>query len=291
MSDNSNADALIALLLFGQNKTSLTTTAVALDGLKPSEREQRNKRQRERYRNLTEEEKARRVRRVPRVATRMPWDSPWYKLLRSENVSGMITVTGYDYEHFHDLLKDFTPIFDANSPYTDAEGFLKSKDPLQQRGRPRLITADACLGMVLYWTRTSCYHWTIAQYFGLTGTCCDLWLRYGKRVLLEVLRNREDAAVKMPSEEKLTQYVGAIQSKYEHLDNVAFVCDGCKVLVQKASDNLMQRSYYNGWKCDHFITNLFVFAPDGTIVAAMLNLCATRVRPQTRSCRFLTSCQ
>ena len=33
----------------------------------------------------------------------------------------------------------------------------------------------------------------------------------------------------------------------------------------------MQSQYYNGWKHDHYVTSVFVFAPDGKIVAMTVN--------------------
>ena len=30
--------------------------------------------------------------------------------------------------------------------------------------------------------------------------------------------------------------------------------------------------YYNGWKVDHYVTNVFVFVPDGTIPIAFFNV-------------------
>ncbi len=30
--------------------------------------------------------------------------------------------------------------------------------------------------------------------------------------------------------------------------------------------------YYNGWKADHYVTNVFVFVPDGTIPIAFFNV-------------------
>ena len=47
--------------------------------------------------------------------------------------------------------------------------------------------------------------------------------------------------------------------------------DGLKILFCKAGDQLKQAGFCNGWKCDHYITNLCVFGPDGTIHAALLN--------------------
>ena len=75
----------------------------------------------------------------------------------------------------------------------------------------------------------------------------------------------------MPTKEKVEQYIGAISSLYENLPNAGYVGDGLKILICKAGDQLKQSGFYNGWKCDHYITNLYVFGPDGTILAALLN--------------------
>jgi hypothetical protein len=167
----------------------------------------------------------------------------------------------------------FTPLFYSNSPYLreEDEGAISAVNDKETRGRPRAINAAACLGLVLYWTRTSCHIWTLAQFFGLTASPCCLWLRFGKRLLLNILAQREDAQIKLPTEAKLQQYVDCIGNKYPRLTNVAYVGDGLKVLLQKAGDNGKQNAFYSGWKTDHFITNLFVFAPDGTIIMCMLN--------------------
>jgi hypothetical protein len=168
------------------------------------------------------------------------------------------------------LLALFVPIFLANSPYSQ-DGAVCEVNEDETRGRPRLSNAAACLGLVLYWSRISCHLWTIAPYFGLTASPCCLWLRFGKRTLLHILAQREDAQIKLPAEAKLQQYVDCIGNKYPRLTNVAYVGDGLKILLQKAGDNGKQNAFYSGWKTDHFITNLFVFAPDGTIIMCMLN--------------------
>lgn len=232
----------------------------------------RNRRRRERYAALSEEKRRRRQRKVPRASTLEPPKSPWTYLYESNNLEGFITVTGLDPSCFKDLLQDFAPLFNSHSPYTHSDGEIRKIDRnLIPRGRPRKITADACLGMVLFWTRTTCYYWTIAGFFGLTGSPCELWLRFGKRLLLEVLRTREEAKIWMPDQTLLEKYVGSISLKYPGLQDVAYVGDGLKILLEKSTDNAKQNAFYKGWKCDHFITNLFIFAPDGTIIAAILN--------------------
>ena len=232
----------------------------------------RNRKRRERYAELSYEQKIRRTRKVPRIATLPPCKSSWAYLYGSDNVQGFITVTGIDPPSFRKLLHKFSTLFHSHSPYALEDGNIRPISPGQNRpGRPRKITADACLGMTLFWTRTTCYYWTIAGFFGLTGSPCELWLRFGKRMLLQVLRNRDDSKIKMPSEQKVAKYIGSIGQLYNGLSDVAYVGDGLKILVEKSGDNAKQNAFYNGWKCDHFITNLFLFAPDGTVIAAILN--------------------
>ena len=232
----------------------------------------KNRKRRERYAQLSEEDRTRRARKVPRMATLQPCESPWALLYASDNVQGFITVTGLDPTCFRALLANFKALFDSHTPYAKYDGNIRRVSPdRERRGRPRKITAHACLGLTLYWTRTTCYYWTIAGFFGLTASPCELWLRFGKRMLLQVLRNREDAKIRMPNEETLGQYLGSINLAYNKLTNVAYVGDGLKILIEKSGDNVKQNAFYNGWKCDHFVTNLFIFAPDGTIIAAILN--------------------
>ena len=52
---------------------------------------------------------------------------------------------------------------------------------------------------------------------------------------------------------------------------MAYVGDGLKILLEKTGDDMKQESFYNRWKSSHYITNLLIFAPDGTIVMAVLN--------------------
>ena len=42
-------------------------------------------------------------------------------------------------------------------------------------------------------------------------------------------------------------------------------------MLESTSDESTQSMFYNGYKCDHFITNLFLFTPDGKIAASYFN--------------------
>ena len=48
--------------------------------------------------------------------------------------------------------------------------------------------------------------------------------------------------------------------------------DGLKLLLQQSGDVYIQKRFYNGWTHDHYISCVFVFAPDGTIAICAYNL-------------------
>ena len=102
----------------------------------------------------------------------------------------------------------------------------------------------------------------------LLGIVWIFWAGYLVRLLLQILPQRTDAQVQMPSEEKLTEYKQVVTARHPALKNTCFVADGMEVLIGWSGLFLKQEA---GWKGDHFITNLFVFCPDGTICAALIN--------------------
>ena len=229
-----------------------------------------NQKRRERWAAMSEIEKNERTRSIPQHSLPQPHESPWNIAYNSNSQRALITLTGLNREAFNQLHKEFAPLFLALTPYTE-DGSIQPVVAHERRGRLRKISSHACLGLVLMWARTTCQYWVLSGLFGLVGTCCGLWLRFGKRILLVVLSGREDSQIKLPNADKVNCNREAIKHRYPALTNVASVGDGLKILLQKAGDQQTQEAFYNGWKSGHYITNLFVFAPDGTIIMSMIN--------------------
>ena len=229
-----------------------------------------NQRRRERWAAMSQVEKEERNRSIPRISLPDPQQSPWNIAYHSKSERALITLTGLNHEAFNRLHMEFAPLFWSTTPYTP-DGSIGHVRSTERRGRPRKISSHACLGLVLMWTRTTCQYWVLSGSFGLVASCCGLWLRFGKRILLSVLSGRADSQIKLPDGDKVNRYREAIQNRYPALTNAAIVGDGLKILLQKAGDQQTQEAFYNGWKSGHYITNLFVFAPDGTIVMSMIN--------------------
>jgi hypothetical protein len=53
---------------------------------------------------------------------------------------------------------------------------------------------------------------------------------------------------------------------------VAFSTDGLKLTIESSGEEpLIENAFYNGWKCAHYVGNIFLFAPNGTIPACVIN--------------------
>ena len=107
--------------------------------------------------------------------------------------------------------------------------------------------------------------------FGITGSVASLFLRFGRRILLKILAKDDQAAIKMPSVDEMASFQEAIGSKYSMLKDVFCVFDGLKLTLEQSGDFVIQNMFYNGWTHDHYVGNVFVFAPSGVIIACVLN--------------------
>jgi hypothetical protein len=170
------------------------------------------KKREERFRDLLSPEgRQRRDRNIPRNALLVPHESPWQKMFRSGDDGACITVTGFDFKTFHSMLELFTPNFDAFTPWTGKQDGLTYKrvTPLKAkgRGRRRMVSAISCLGLVLAWYRFRGGEFILQGWFGFTGTQANVWLRFGRCMLIKCLIKHEDARVAFPSDEKVLQYI------------------------------------------------------------------------------------
>ena len=133
------------------------------------------------------------------------------------------------------------------------------------RGRPRLISARDCLGLVLGWTRTRGSNMVLQIIFGMTSTSVSMYLRFGRRILIKVLTNEPSAAIRIPDYNTIRMYQQVVQERHPNLQGVWCTMDGLKLYLQQSGNACIQNNFYNGWTHDHYVTNVIVFCPDGTI--------------------------
>ncbi len=130
-----------------------------------------------------------RQRRIPRVSLQDATHSAWNTLFHFGNDQALITLTGLDFATFNWLSPKFSILDDTHSPFDDPDGrIVRPLDnlPVNQGGRPRMLSGADCLGLCLAWTRTRGSVMVII--FGMTGTSVSMYLRFGRRILIEVLK-------------------------------------------------------------------------------------------------------
>lgn len=220
------------------------------------------------HRALSFEDRQLRQRRIPRISLQDANKSSWRWLFHSENDQALITLTGLDHATFHYLLQLFQPIFDNYTPFGNGDHIHK----ISPRGRKRTVMALDILGLVLAWTRTRGSLLSLQLQFGLSMTNLTTYLRFGRRIVVEVLKNNPLASIAIPSPAKVEEYKQLVKEKYPALPDVWASMDGLKTPIQQASTTKQQAYFYNGWKHNHYVTSVFCFCPDGTIPIAYMNL-------------------
>lgn len=211
-----------------------------------------------------------RARRIPRVALQDPRNSAWNRLYESGNDQGLITLTGFDFATFRWLEGIFTPIHNSYSPFVSPEGAIVPID--NARGRKRLIQGKDYLALSLAWTRTRGSNMVLQLIFGMSNTSVSMYLRFGRRILVKILRRHPLAAVRVPTPEKIREYSEAIATRHPNLENVWCTMDGLKLYLQQSGIASTQNRFYNGWTHDHYVGGVYCFCPDGTIPIACYNV-------------------
>ncbi len=104
---------------------------------------------------------------------------------------------------------------------------------------------------------------TLELIFGMTQTAVSEYLYFGMIILIRVLQAMDDAKIKQPSIARIAEYQDAVRKHHPRLHNVWCTMDGIKLLLECAGDEDEQNQYYNGWTCDHYVSAVLVFCPDG----------------------------
>jgi hypothetical protein len=108
--------------------------------------------------------------------------------------------------------------------------------------------------------------------FGMTSTPVSMYLKFGRRILIKVLSKEPSAAIRIPDVDTIMKYQQVIQNRHPNLQGVWCTMDGLKLYLQQAGEASIQNNFYNGWTHDHYVSNVIVFCPDGTIPICCYNV-------------------
>jgi hypothetical protein len=75
----------------------------------------------------------------------------------------------------------------------------------------------------------------------------------------------------MPSLEEIEYFKEIVNNHYPNVPSVCCVMKGLKLLLEESAIYCIHECIYNGWQHDHYVSNVFVFAHTGVIVACSVN--------------------
>ena len=144
------------------------------------------------YNQLSEYERRIRRRYIPRPSLQLPLASAWRSLYDAKQDQALITLTGVDFGTFDWLGAKFNQYYDSHSPFVDSEHGL-ILPMARHKGRPRHCSGTVILGLCLAWTRTRGSCMVLQMIFGMTANLVSMYLRFGRRILIAVLKKEPDA--------------------------------------------------------------------------------------------------
>ena len=112
----------------------------------------------------------------------------------------------------------------------------------------------------------------LCLHFGICPSSVSRFIHVGMCALFHVLKKDPLVTIAFPIIEDLETYKRAISIRYPPLlDGMVGILDGLKLRVHSPTEVFMQNALYNGRKSDTFVSCVIVFAPDGCIIARVLN--------------------
>ncbi len=87
---------------------------------------------------------------------------------------------------------------------------------------------------------------------------------------MAILLHGKYAQLKMSNRLKIKEYERSVR-EYPVLKIVWVAMDALKLCIEHPPDHKEQQKYCNGWKHDHFVSNVICFAPNGSISCSCLN--------------------
>lgn len=109
---------------------------------------------------------------------------------------------------------------------------------------------------VVFWIDDEC----VAKFFHFT------------RKIVKILKANSLAMVSLPAQKQLEECMEIVQAWHPVHDSVWGMMDRIKVCIEQSPDEIVQSMFYNGWVSDHYITAVWCFVPEGTMIAAISNI-------------------
>jgi hypothetical protein len=189
--------------------------------------------------------------------------APWALIRSNRSDNGFIIMTSFTITAFERLYALLYP-----APIVSVLG-----------GRPPTLSAYDQLAMTLFFLHSACSLNQIALLFGCSVSTCSWQIReHVIRLALE-LPHCEEARVAWPGDDGVEEYATMMKAYMDRTNNPGdlipgrpfAVMDGCNLRIHRPRNPIVADKFYNMWKAMHSVGNMFVWAPDGTIIHAFYN--------------------
>ncbi|KAJ7233613.1 hypothetical protein B0H12DRAFT_1076556 [Mycena haematopus] len=189
----------------------------------------------------------------PQLLPNPRFDTPWQILYASQNDRAFITTMGFD-------VKAFTSIIDAgfdtawySTPIPRADVHTTGKP----RPGARSLDAAGALGLALHYLNSTMREISLQQIFALIPTTVSRYITFALSILLVVLRTMPDAKIKWPSAvDEFQSLNDLIVERHPRLAGAFASIDGLNFGVGTAEDEEIENATYNGWLCEHYISQV-----------------------------------
>jgi hypothetical protein len=189
-------------------------------------------------------------------------NTPWQRLYLSQNDRAFITTMGFDVNTFNYIVTSGFGERWLSVPIQRTDSSNSIGNP---RPNARSLDTWGVLGLVLHYLNSTMREISLQEIFALVPSTVSRYITYGLMILLQTLRKMPEASICWPKTTSAFQKNSdLIVQRHPALSGAFGSIDGLNLPLQTSSDDDMENATYNGWKADHFISSVLVFAPQGS---------------------------
>ena len=111
----------------------------------------------------------------------------------------------------------------------------------------------------------------ISCIFGATLSVAKRTIRFMRTAVCNALIRNPAARIRFPNEAQKAEFAEMIKKREPSVHNIIGFIDGVAIPVKCPSDDAGQSAYYNGYRHDTVVNNVFAFGPNGKIIFACIN--------------------
>ncbi len=181
----------------------------------------------------------------------------WQTLHENANASSFLHMTGLIQRAFVMLL-DY--IFD-----------LEEIAHHRAFGRPRLLTHEGYLGLLLFYLGSTMNYKHICLIFGITPSVCSHLVNWMLKKVVWLLRGHPFTRVQFPNREKMREFTNMVKMRESMVDDIIGFIDSVSSPAKCTNKRVKQSTMYCGYKCNTMFNNVFAYSPDGKVFFAAIN--------------------